>query len=419
MSLYPLYLINFINALGFSIVIPYLVFWATDFGGSVALYGALGATYSGFQLLGAPLLGSASDKYGRKKLLFVSQLGTLISWFGILYALNSPRTEFGDFESGWLGHVTLTLPLIVLVAARAFDGLTAGNISIANAYLSDVSPEKEKGRNFGRMSAASSLGFILGPSIASFVPSDKVAVYVAVGISLIGLAFITFFLKELKPAQVKNNPCEVEVKRQLGAEIRDCNDKIHHGFWDLMHDKSILHLFFLYFVIYLGFNIFYSTFPLMARGVLAWTPQQLGFFFSFMGACLVVVQFFLLPRAGKILSEKHILVFGALCLATSKFLLMFESQFIWLMPVMFALGNGLMWPSFLSILSSHGTPEDQGSIQGYGSSFGSLASIIGLLVGSLLFAQFGTVIFLASSGMFIMVSLMSFFWIEGSSKKTV
>ena len=407
MSLYPLYLVNFINALGFSIVIPYLVFWATDFGGSPALYGALGATYAGFQLLGAPMLGTASDYYGRKKILFLSQLGTLISWIGILFALLSPRTLLGQFESDWLGRVELTLPLILLVVARAFDGLTAGNISIANAYLSDVSSEKDKSKNFGRMSAASSLGFIIGPSIAGLLEKDVWATYMAMGVSMVGLFCIVGFLKELKPSHIKKNPCGQEVKRQLGAEVRDCNDKIHHGFFDIIKDRSILQMFFLYFVIYLAFNLFYSTFPLMAKNNLEWTSKQIGFFFSVMGACLVIVQFFVLPKAGEQFSQKSLLVIGALCLATSKFLLLFESQFIWLMPVMFAMGNGILWPSFLAILSSYGTPEDQGSIQGYGSSFGSSASIIGLLLGSILFAQYGSMIYIGAALMFILVALLS------------
>ncbi|MEO0337230.1 MAG: MFS transporter, partial [Pseudomonadota bacterium] len=317
MSLIPLYLVNFINALGFSIVIPYLVFWAIDFGGSEALYGFLGATYAGFQLIGAPLLGSASDRYGRRKMLLLSQFGTLVSWFVILGALASPVILLTTFSSEAFGTVELTLPLLLLILARASDGITAGNISIANAYLSDVSSAEERSKNFGRMSAASSLGFILGPGIAGVMGKDVYAVYLAIAISLVGLFCIWFFLKESLAKPISQNPCGSETKRQLGAELKDCNDRESHSLRDLLHRKTLLHLFVLYFVIYLGFNIFYSTFPLMAKTVLNWTPTQLGYFFSAMGGCLVVVQSFVLPRMGVFFKEWQLLVLGAALLASA------------------------------------------------------------------------------------------------------
>ena len=302
-----------------------------------------------------------------------------------------------------MGTVHFTLPLLLLILARASDGITAGNISIANAYLSDVSTPEDRSRNFGRMSAASSLGFILGPAVAGVVGTDVNAAYLAIAVSLVGLFCIWFFLKESLVKPLSESPCGSQTKRQMGAEIRDCNEKTTKSFDKLIARKPLLHLFVLYFVIYLGFNIFYSTFPLMAKTVLSWSPSQLGTFFSTMGACLVVVQTFVLPRLSKYLSETQLLMFGAALLATAKALLMFESQFIWFVPVFFALGNGLLWPSYLTILSSQGDSSEQGSIQGYGSSFGSMASIIGLLAGSLLFSQFGSAVFVASSLIFVFV----------------
>lgn len=231
MSLWPLYLINFINALGFSIVIPYLVYWAVDFGGSPALYGAIGAIYSGTQLIGAPILGAASDRYGRKKLLFLSQLGTLISWIGILCALKSPRVLFGQMSSSWLGDVAFTLPLILLVLSRAFDGLTAGNISIANAYLSDLSDNKSRSKNFGRMSSASSLGFILGPALAGLIGNDLHSVYAALFISFVALFCIQFFLRETPSQNLSSSPCKSEARRQLGPRFAIATTKFEEALW--------------------------------------------------------------------------------------------------------------------------------------------------------------------------------------------
>ena len=92
-SLYPILSVNFVGTLGFSIVLPFLVFLVTKFGGNAFVYGVMGATYSGFQLIGAPLLGRWSDVYGRKKILFLSQLGTLLSWVIFLAESSKQREE--------------------------------------------------------------------------------------------------------------------------------------------------------------------------------------------------------------------------------------------------------------------------------------------------------------------------------------
>ena len=86
-SLYPILSVNFVGTLGFSIVLPFLIFLVTRFGGNALIYGIMGATYSAFQLIGAPILGKWSDLQGRRKILLLSQVGTLISWFIFLLAM--------------------------------------------------------------------------------------------------------------------------------------------------------------------------------------------------------------------------------------------------------------------------------------------------------------------------------------------
>ncbi len=137
-SLFPILLVNFIGTLGFSIVLPFLVTLVTSFGGNALVYGAMGATYSAFQLVGAPILGRWSDVQGRRKILLMSQLGTLASWFVFLGALFLPAVALFEVDSRLIGSFVLTLPLVVLFLARALDGLTGGNVSVANAYLADV-----------------------------------------------------------------------------------------------------------------------------------------------------------------------------------------------------------------------------------------------------------------------------------------
>ena len=165
-SLFPILLVNFIGTLGFSIILPFLVFLVTDFGGNALVFGIVAAMYPAFQLVGAPILGRWSDHYGRKKVLLVSQGGTLAAWIIFLLALFLPVENIFDVDSAIFGTFVITLPLLVLFVARALDGITVGNVSVANAYLADVTSEANRSKNFGKMAISSNLGFIVGPAIA-------------------------------------------------------------------------------------------------------------------------------------------------------------------------------------------------------------------------------------------------------------
>ena len=99
---------------------------------------------------------------GRRKVLLLSQIGTLLSWVMFAIALFLPVTELADVSLPVLGDFTLTLPLLVVFAARAVDGLTGGNVSVANAYIADVSDETTRARNFGRMGVHSAPGWSAG-----------------------------------------------------------------------------------------------------------------------------------------------------------------------------------------------------------------------------------------------------------------
>ena len=136
-STYPILLVNFIGTLGFSIVLPFLVFLVRNFGGNAIIYGVLGATYSTFQLIGTPLLGKWSDVYGRKKVLLLSNAEILVGWILFFIALLLPDQKF-RLDTLLIGTFTMSLPLLVLFLARAIDGITGGNISVANAYLEDL-----------------------------------------------------------------------------------------------------------------------------------------------------------------------------------------------------------------------------------------------------------------------------------------
>ena len=417
--LYPLLLINFIGTLGFSIVLPFLVFLVIDFGGNAIIYGILAAIYPAFQLIGAPILGRWSDIYGRKKVLLVSNGGTLIGWIFFLFALFLPVENLFSIDSSLFGTFAITLPLLVLFFARAIDGITGGNISVANAYLADISSDENRSKNFGKMAVSSNLGFIVGPALAGILGAtiyqEILPVLAALFLSLLTLIVIGFALKESKPQLVvvtEQIPEKESIRKVFAQECKECyqvpNPK-KLRFKDVFKLKHISFLLVLYFFIFLGFNIFYTSFPIHTVNNLKWSVTELGVFYAVLSGIMVLVQGPVLRKALKKFSEEKLVIIGSIILGTNFILFVSNNDiFIYVAAVLFAIGNGLMWPSFLSILSKTAGNAYQGFIQGVASSFGSLASIVGLIIGGLLYNLIGGFTFLISAGIIFVVFIMSF-----------
>jgi len=407
--------------MGFSIVLPFLVFLVLDFGGNSLVYGILAAIYPAFQLIGAPILGKWSDKIGRKKILLISNVGTFIGWMIFLVALLIPTLHIYSVNSIILGTFIITLPMAILFLARALDGITGGNISVANAYLADVSTDKNRSKNFGKMAISSNLGFIVGPALAGLlgatVYKELLPVLAAVFISLIALIVIAFKLKESKVASSIstsiNNTEEAEsIRKVFSCEPKECYklpNPNNLSILDVFRLKNISFLLVLYFFIFLGFNVFYTAFPIHAATGLKWSTTEMGIFYSVLSAVMILVQGPILRKALQKFSEEKLVIIGSLILSINFVLFILNSTiFVYVALILFAVGNGLSWPSFMSILSKHAGTVHQGVIQGVGSSMGSLASIIGLVLGGILYNMIGPTTFLVSAVVIFLVFIMSF-----------
>lgn len=399
----PLLTVYFIFTLGFSIVLPFLVYVVKDFGGNEIVYGLVGATYSGFQLIGSPLLGGWSDHTGRKNMLLLSQLGTAFSWGLFLLAFYLPEAVLSHIQHPWLGSVALSLPLLVLLGARALDGLTGGNVSVAQAYLADLSDDRSRQRNFGWMGVAGNLGFILGPALAGLLGQTslqyRLPVMVALGISLLAATYIAFGLPE-SPQSVRQQQSASPSKsgpRQRRASL---------GF--LLRFRPIPRLLMLYFLIFLGFNLFYTGFPVHSAETLKWEAGQLGIFLAILSGAMALVQGPLMSNIAGRFPNHHLMIAGSLLLGLNfAFLTQSHPAFIYSAALLFALGNGLMWPSFLALLARMADGPYQGAVQGYGNSAGSLASIGGLILGGVLYHRLEGTLFWLSAGVFVLVLLLS------------
>lgn len=404
-SVYPILMINFVGTLGFSIVLPFLVFLVTRLGGNALVYGIMGATYSFFQLIGAPILGRWSDRYGRKRILLLSQLGTLSSWGIFLIALLIPVQTLFEVDTQFLGAFTVTIPLAVLFLARALDGITGGNVSVANAYLADITDEADRSANFGKMAVSSNLGFIVGPAIAgalgATVLGETLPVLAAFVVSIAASLIIAFKLPEAQPCVLASDPEQANIRRMMGQEQKECFElkgapKLSMA--EILRLPSVTLLLTLYFLVFLAFNLFYIVFPVYAATGIGWSLTETGIFFSVMGLMMVLVQGPVLKRASRIWSDRALLIAGSLLLAISfPFFTSSATIVLYVGTACLSVGNGLMWPSLLAILSRTTDRSVQGAVQGFAGSAAAVASIGGMLVGGVFYEFMGPRVFLISA----------------------
>lgn len=423
-SLYPILAVNFVGTLGFSIVLPFLVFLVNRWGGNAIIYGLAGATYSAFQMVGAPILGRWSDTIGRRKVLLLSQLGTLLSWILLVIAFVLPETNLLSVSSETFGAFSLTLPLIMLFVARALDGLTGGNVSVANAYLADISTDANRSANFGKMAVSSNLGFVIGPAIAGLLAAtvwgELLPVLVALLISLVASIMIAVQLPESKPSVIRVDPDQSAARKVLSPDHKvcfeiECVEKL--TFFEVFRFRQLLISLVIYFLVMLGFSFFYAAFPMYAVQNLEWSVGNMGIFFAMLSVMMVIVQGPLLTKVSRAVSEKTLVVAGSILLATGfPFLGSSTTVIIYVGVALIALGNGLMWPSVVSILSKSAGTKFQGRVQGMAGSLGAAASILGLILGGLLFDQFGKSIFLLTAVVIFAVFVISF-WLTSAPKK--
>jgi len=430
-KIFPILLVNFIGILGYSIVVPILIFIVVDMGGNGFIYGILGAMYPFFQFIGAPILGSLSDRIGRKKVLVISQAGTFVAWMLFLLAFALPRTELWSQDTEITGNYIMTLPLICIFLARIFDGFTGGNISVANAYLSDISTDEDRNKNFGKMGASTSLGFVVGPAMAGLLAStalgEIIPLAVAAIISLVAIFIINSKLKESNPCAVNTEGSDSRsLRRFFQVEHKNCYEEgdvsaspSQMGWGRILREPGIPLLYAIYFLVFLGFSLFYAGMPIYASTFLGWTAIDLGIFLAYSSLIMIWVQGPLLSRLSEKFSNHTLILSGSVVLILSFFLLSVDNLIVlYVANTFLSIGNGLMWPSFMALLARTGNPHIQGAIQGYGNSMGSIASMLGLIIGGVLFETMGTVVFMLAASIFMVIALLMCIHFLQRRKKT-
>lgn len=416
-NLGPILAIHFLGTLGFSLVIPFLVFIVTDLGGASWTYGLVGATYSAFQLFGAPLLGRWSDRAGRRPVLVASQVGTLAAWLLLLWALSLPKSVLAE-----LAGATLTLPLLLVFGARALDGATGGNISVANAYVADITRDHSDQRQvaFGRMGMAASLGMVIGPAAAGLLGGTswgpRLPVAAAAAIAGATTVMILAGLREPAGRCPEGPPNPGALEAGLQQQSKPCHRRPKKRVLRMgLARAEVAPLLVATFILFLGFNLFYAGFPVHAASVYGWNTGQLGGFFAVLAGMMVFAQGPVLSFASKHLPRRVIFASGVAFLALAQ--LCYQSgaaTVAYAGAACFALGNGLSWPVFQARAAELGG-GDQGAVQGGVTSASSLASILGLLAGGLLYPTLSGHLFLLAAALFTIVMLATPLWFPQAS----
>jgi DHA1 family tetracycline resistance protein-like MFS transporter len=272
-----IFLVVFIDLLGFGLILPLLPYYAETFGASPLIIGFLVAAYAAASLFGAPLMGRLSDRYGRRPILLLSVAGTFLGYLLLGFA-----GEIGTFLSNTFASSAVNSFIIgVLFASRAIDGLTGGNITVAQAYISDVTDNESRARGLGIIGSAFGLGFIIGPATGGLLSrwGYSVPAFAAAGFALLNLISIFFFLPESltsenKQANLQRKQPALTLKAMLAA----------------LNRPKVGPLLLVRTVIMLAFAMFQSVFALFAQSKLNLSTQSTGLVLTFVGLYSVFIQ---------------------------------------------------------------------------------------------------------------------------------
>lgn len=403
----PVFVIVLIDLLGLTIIIPLMPLYAASFGANPLIIGILGATYPIMQFIGAPILGRLSDRYGRRPVLLVSQVGTFIGFLILGFA-----------NSLWM-----------VLLARIIDGISGANISTAQAVITDSTTPKTRTQGLGLLGAAFGIGFVIGPiiafvSLAAGGNDYRIPAFVAAGFSLISILLTWFWLEETLPAD------------QRGTDSQRISLSLMAMFRALSHPAVglLLALVFLQQIAFGGFEQLLALFTLTNLGLNA---SGNAIIFVFVGVIVVAVQGGFIGPWSRKYGDRRLVYFGLACLAIGLLLIAFTPRvpmpgysqtdleaelssgasartvenpttqdlavelppdenngwlgLVWILATMLpiAVGGGLLQPSINSLITKRVEHQEVGGMLGISAAFLSGANAIAPLIFGLIFQVIG------------------------------
>ncbi len=352
-------LMIFLDVFAYGMVAPLLPVFVQHFEGGAALAGFLGSSYALMQLVSGPVLGPLSDRFGRRPVLAGCLVGTVLA-MGLLGLANS---------------------LALIFLAVAIDGLTGGNLTVAQACVADITSEEERARGLGLVGAAMGVGLMTGPALGGLISFYDIhlAALAASGMALLNVALGLWLLPETLSPERRTRSLHLP-SLNLAAQLKQA-----------FSHTALRPLLLTIFALNLGFAGLQSNFPLFSQARFGWNTLQNGILFAFVGVCAVLTQGVLVGRLSPVWGERRLTLFG-LGLAGLMLAGIALNQQAWLLfPLLalLALGTGSAIPSLTSLISKAVSGSQQGQVMGGMQSLLSLASIIGPSLAGVTFERVG------------------------------
>jgi len=313
------------------------------------MVGMIISSYAFCQLIGGPMLGRMSDHMGRRPLLLVSQIGTLMGFLILAFA----------------NHLWLVF------LSRIIDGLTAGNLSLAQAYISDVTRPEERAKSFGLIGIAFGMGFLVGPGVSGYLAgfSYQLPIFAAAGLSFTSI-LCTYFLL---PAQAPHADAAVQRKFTILAWGR---------YAEFFKRPALAPLLWQFFVFTFVFALFMSGFPLFAERRFIWDgkpfgPKQVGYLYAYVGFLGIILQGGLIGRLVKAFGEEKLARAGFVFSVVGLTVLGFTYGILLLLAVLavFGVGSGALRPALTSLVTQKAERSEQGTVLGLTQSLMSVSQI--------------------------------------------
>jgi MFS family permease len=357
-----IFLSVFIDLIGFGIVLPLLPGYAEEFGAKSFVIGAIIASFSLMQFLFAPVWGRWSDHIGRRPVMLIGNLGAAGSY--VLFA----------YASGLHGATALWW----ILASRVFAGISGANISVASAYIADISPPEKRSAGMALIGIAFGVGFIIGPAVGAFTAGffgKSGPGWVAAAFCAANFILGWFILGE---------------SRKPGATPTVARPKFTQWGHTLRQPKLGL-LIGIFFLATFCFTCFESTFPLLLQPQSAQSfglksRDEVGYLFAYAGIITVLVQG-VIHRLVKTFGEPRLIFGSMITFAIGLAALPFQTHLPGLLVVLavLAIGSGLNRPPVFGMISLKSSPHEQGANLGVAQSFGALARIVGPIFATTLF----------------------------------
>ena len=349
--LYIIFLISFTEVLGFSMVLPLIPYLGDELGLTLSQIGLIISVFSFCQLFASPITGKLSDHFGRKPLFILSQISTFVGFV-------------------FLGFATT---ILLLIAARLIDGLLGSNMTVSQAYISDITEPKHRTRVYSYSSGVFGAGLIFGPFIGGILSTINYSVpmFFAAAITLVSIILVILFLPETIPKKTE------KISLSFNDVIPVDNVK---QFVRTPHIRSRLLMFFLYTM---AFFLFISNLSLLGIAQFHITAQQVSFYMVWIGIVRVSVQTVLIARILRFFGEDRVLLIGVFSMIASMVTLVFSTEYLFVfVPLVFlAFGTGVGRPILTSRLTNSVTQKETGAILGVNNALTSVAQIIAPVFG--------------------------------------